>query len=68
MSALVKAIQYHGYAVKACGRACADMEPTTLPQLPLKLAPSLAAMQREYPGMEVDPEWLEGLPTSDTIH
>jgi len=68
MSALIKAMKYNTYTVKACGRPCVDMEPTTLPLLPGQPPVSLAEMQRHNPQLVIDPEWLAQLPVSDTKH
>lgn len=68
MSAFLQIISDQEVAVKACGRVCADMKPSTLPALPVSPPLSLLALQREHPEMEFQREWLEAMDAGDTIH
>lgn len=68
MSAFVHVISDQEMAVKACGRACPNMHPLTLPVLPVSPPLSLLALQREHPDMEFQREWLEAMDAGDTIH
>jgi len=67
MSVFVQAVS-NRKAIKACGRACADMDPTTLPAVPVPPPVSLAAILREHPDMMLEPEWLEAMDANPTIH
>ena len=55
-------------AVKACGRACLDMHPLTLPAIPAPPLLSLAALMRAHPDMVFLREWLEAMDAGETIH
>jgi len=68
VSAFVHVISDQEVAVKACGRACADMTPLTLPALPVSPPLSLLALQREHPEIEFQREWLEAMDAGETIH
>ena len=68
MGAFVHVISDKEVAVKACGRACPDMHPQTLPALPVSPPLSLLALMRAHPGMEFQREWLEAMDASETIH
>ena len=68
MSTLVQVISEQDIAVKACGRACPDMHPLTLPVIPVPPPLSLSALMRAYPDMVFRREWLEAMETSETIH
>jgi hypothetical protein len=68
VSALVQVIKYKTYAVKACGRACPDMQPSTLPVIPPPPPVSLAEILRAHPNLVLDPDGLADMETSDTIH
>ena len=57
-----------GVAVKACGRACPDMNPLTLPAIPISPPMSLAAFMRAHPDMVFQREWLEAMDAGETIH
>lgn len=67
MSVMIRAM-HRTYAVRACGRACADMQPGTRPALPLPPPVSIAELLRTHPGMELDPDALASMETSDTLH
>jgi hypothetical protein len=68
VSAFVQVISEQEVAVKACGRACADMQPSTLPVIPLAPPPSLSALMREHPDMVFQKEWLAAMDAGETIH
>ena len=69
MSGFVQVISnQEGVAVKACGRACPDMNPLTLPAVPVAPPLSLGALLRAHPDMVLQPEWLEAMDASETIH
>lgn len=68
MSTLVQAMNFKAYAVKACGRACPDMQPSTLPVIPPLPPVSLAKILRAHPNLVLDPDGLADMETSDTIH
>lgn len=68
MGAFVQVISDQEVAVMACGRACPDMQPQTLPVLPASPPLSLLALMRAHPDMVFRPEWLEAMETSETIH
>jgi hypothetical protein len=55
-------------AVKACGRACPDMHPLTLPALPVSPPLSLLALMRAHPDMVIQQGWLEAMDAGETIH
>jgi len=67
MSVFVQAVN-NQMAIKACGRACADMDPSTRPEIPVPPPISLASLLREHPDMVFEPEWLEALDASPTLH
>ncbi len=68
MSAFVHVISDQEVAVKACGRACPDMHPLTLPTLPVSPPLSLLALVRAHPDMEFQQEWLAAMDADETIH
>jgi hypothetical protein len=68
MNAFVQVISDQEVAVKGCGRACADMQPTTLPVIPVLPPLSLLALMRAHPDMEFQREWLEAMDAGETIH
>jgi hypothetical protein len=68
VGAFVQVISELQVAVKACGRACTDMQPTTLPAIPVPPPLSLLALMRAHPDIVVPPEWLEAMDASKTIH
>lgn len=68
MSAFVQVISDEDLAIKACGRACADMHPSTLPAVPVPAPLSLLALLREHPDLVLQPEWLEAMDAGETIH
>ena len=68
MSTFVQVISEQEMAVKACGRACADMGPQSLPAVPIPPPLSLIALMREHPEMVIQPEWLDAMEASATIH
>ncbi len=68
MGAFLHVIRDEDVPVKACGRECADMEPSSLPILPAEPPLSLLALQREQPDIVFPLEWLEVMETSKTIH
>jgi len=68
MGAFVQVISDQDMAIKACGRACADMHPLTLPAVPVSAPLSLAALLREHPDMVFEREWLAAMDASPTIH
>jgi len=68
MSTIVQVISDGEMAIKACGRACADMRPSTLPLVPVSPLPSLAGLLREHPEAAIQPEWLALMETSPTLH
>ncbi|HCU54545.1 MAG TPA: hypothetical protein DIC36_09820 [Gammaproteobacteria bacterium] len=68
MSVYVQAVSNQKLAIKACGRACTDMGPSNLPAIPVPPPVSLATILREHPGMVLEPEWLEAMDTSPTVH
>jgi len=67
MSVMIHALN-KTFAVRACGRACADMQPDTRPALPLPPPVSIAELLRTHPGMEIDPDALAIMDTSATLH
>jgi len=68
MSAFVQVISEQEVAVKACGRACPDMHPLTLPAIPVSPPLSLLALIRAHPDMVFEREWLEAMDAGETIH
>jgi len=68
MSAFVHVISDQEVAVKACGRACRNMHPLSLPTLPVPPPLSLLALMRAHPDMEIQREWLEAMDAGETIH
>ncbi len=68
MGAFVQVFSEQEMTVKGCGRACADMQPTTLPAIPVSPPLSLVALMREHPDMVLLPEWLEVMDAGETIH
>ena len=68
MSAFVHVISDQEVAVKACGRACPDMHPSTLPALPVLPPLSLLALIRAHPDLVIQREWLEAMDAGETIH
>jgi len=68
VSAFVQVISDQEVAVKACGRACPDMHPLTLPAIPVSPPLSLLALMRAHPDMELQREWLEAMDAGETIH
>ena len=68
MSEFVQVISDQDVAVKACGRACPDMHPLTLPAIPVAPPLSLSALMRAYPDMVFLREWLEAMDAGETIH
>jgi len=68
MSVYVQAAGNRNMAIRACGRACADMQPDSLPVVPVPPPVSLAAILRKHPDMTLEPEWLEDMDTSPTVH
>jgi len=68
VSGFVQVISDQEVAVKACGRACPDMHPLTLPAIPVSPPLSLAALMRAHPGMVFQREWLEAMDAGETIH
>ena len=68
MSAFVQVINDQKVAVKACGRACPDMHPLTLPAIPVSPPLSLLALMRAHPELVLQREWLEAMDAGETIH
>ncbi len=68
MSAFVQVISGQDVAVKSCGRTCADMDPLTLPALPVSPPLSFLELMRADPDMVFQPEWLEAMDAGETIH
>jgi len=64
----VQVISDQELAVKACGRACPDMHPLTLPAIPVPPPLSLSALMRAHPDMVFQREWLEAMDAGETIH
>jgi hypothetical protein len=54
-------------AIKGCGRACPDMNPLTLPVIPV-LPMSPLEMMRANPEVVIEPEWLAAMEADATIH
>jgi hypothetical protein len=68
VSGFVQVINDQDVAVKACGRACPDMHPLTLPAIPVAPPLSLSALMRAHPDMVLQREWLEAMDAGETIH
>jgi hypothetical protein len=68
VSAFVHVISDQEVTVKACGRACTNMDPSSLPALPVSPPLSILALIRANPDMEFQREWLEAMDAGDTIH
>jgi hypothetical protein len=68
VSEFVQVISDQEVAVKACGRACPDMHPLTLPAIPVSPLLSLSALMRAHPDMVFLREWLEAMDAGETIH
>jgi len=68
VSAFVQVISDQEVAVKACGRACPDMHPLTLPAVPVSPPLSLSALMRAHPHMVFKREWLAAMDAGETIH
>ncbi len=68
MGAFVQFINEQELAIRACGRVCADMHPSTMPELPVPPPVSLLAILREHPEMVIEPEWLEVMDADPTLH
>ena len=68
MSEFVQVISDQDVAIKACGRACPDMHPLTLPAVPAAPPLSLSALMRAHPDMVFQREWLEAMDAGETIH
>jgi len=68
MGTFVQLVSNQDLAIKACGRACASMDPTSRPELPAIAPLSFSQILREHPEVEFEVEWLDALDTSPTIH
>lgn len=68
VSAYVHVISDQDVAVRACGRACPDMNPLTLPAIPVPPPLSLSALIRAHPDLVIKVEWLEAMEADETIH
>ena len=68
MGTFIQIIRDEDMAIRACGRACADMSPLTLPVLPATAPISLAALLRAHPEAEIQQEWLEAMEADSTLH
>jgi len=68
MGAFLQVFDERTAVIKACGRICADMNPQTLPVIPIPPPLSFLAMRRAHPDMVIDPEWLAGMETGATVH
>lgn len=68
MSAFVHVISDQDVAVKACGRACQNMHPLSLPAIPVPPPLSLSALIRAHPDLVIQKEWLEAMEADETIH
>jgi hypothetical protein len=68
VNSVVQVIGEQEMAVKACGRACSDMHPLTLPAIPVPPPLSLSALMRAHPDMVIQREWLEAMDAGETIH
>lgn len=68
MNAFVQVFSDKDVAVKACGRACPDMHPLTLPAIPVSPPLSLSAIMRAHPDIEFQTEWLDAMDADETIH
>ena len=68
MSEFVQVISAQEVSVKACGRACPDMNPLTLPAVPVPPPVSLLALMRAHPDLVFQREWLEAMDAGETVH
>jgi len=68
VGAFMHVIHEQDVAVKACGRACPDMHPLTLPALPVSPPLSLLALMRAHPDLVIQREWLAAMDADETIH
>jgi len=68
VSAFVQVISDQEVSVKACGRACPNMHPLSLPAIPVPPPLSLSALMRAHPDMVLKREWLEAMDAGETIH
>ena len=68
VSGFVQVISDQEVAVKGCGRTCPDMNPLTLPAIPVSPPVSLSALMRAHPDMVFQREWLEAMDAGETIH
>lgn len=68
MGTFVQVIDDSTAAIKACGRACPDMNPLTLPVIPLLPPMSLLDLMRAHPDVVIDLEWLAAMETDGTVH
>lgn len=68
MNAFVQVISEQDVAVKACGRACRDMHPLTLPAIPVSPPLSFLELMRDHPEVEFQVEWLDAMDADETIH
>lgn len=68
MSGFVQVFSEQEVVIKACGRACADMHPLTLPAIPASPPLSLSALLRAHPDVVLRREWLEAMDAGETIH
>ena len=68
VSEFVQVISNQEVAVKGCGRACLDMNPLTLPVIPVAPPVSLAALMRAHPDLVFQREWLEAMDAGETVH
>lgn len=68
MGAFLHVISDQEVAVKACGRACPNMHPSSMPDLPIPPPLSLLELIREHPDVEFQKEWLEAMDAGETIH
>jgi len=68
VSEFMQVINDQEVAVKACGRACPDMHPLTLPVIPVSPPLSLSALMRAHPDLVIQREWLEAMDAGETIH
>lgn len=68
MSEFVQVISDQEVAVRGCGRACLDMNPLTLPVIPVAPPVSLAALMRAHPDLVFEREWLDAMDAGETVH
>jgi len=68
VSEFLQVISDQDVAVKACGRACRDMHPFSMPAIPASPPLSLLALMRAHPDMVLQREWLEAMDAGETIH